>query len=237
MSQQGMSQQSVSRQRVAAITIGQSPRTDMTEDSFARLPADLEIIEYGALDPFTREEAIQSFGPGPGDEVLVSRLRDGSQIRLGDKAVTGLLQAAINRAEQEGAAATLLLCTGEFPAFQHSKPLITPMPLLHATARILADGRRIAVLLPDPAQVEPAVRRWRESGLEALAVAASPYEDIARVEAAAASLRGCGAALLCMDCMGYTVAMKGLAARASGLPALLPRTLMSAITAEFLSLL
>lgn len=225
------------KRRIAAITIGQSPRTDMTADSFARLPGDLEVAEYGALDPFTREEAIQRFSPGPGDEVLVSRLRDGSQIRLSGEAVTELLQASIRQAEKDGAAATLLLCTGEFPEFQHEKPLITPMPLLHATARVLAGRRKVAVLIPDPEQVEPSVRRWRESGLEALVVSASPYKDIAEVERAAAGLRGCDAALLCMDCMGYTVEMKGLAARASSLPVLLPRTLMSAITAEFLSLL
>ncbi|MDR1194014.1 MAG: AroM family protein [Peptococcaceae bacterium] len=223
------------KQRVAAITIGQSPREDMTEDSFARLPADLEIVEYGVLDPFTKDEAIKRFSPGSGDDVLVSRLRDGSQIRLAEKAVTGLLQAAIHQAEKEGAAVILLLCTGEFPGLQHGKPLIAPLPLLHGTARALAGGRKIAVLIPDPAQVEPSKRRWRESGLEALVVAASPYEDITKVERAAASLRGSGAALLCLDCIGYTVAMKGLAARASGLPTLLPRTLMSAITAEFLS--
>ncbi len=227
----------MTKQRIAAITIGQSPRTDMTADSFARLPADLEIVEYGALDPFSREEAVKRFSPADGDEVLVSRLRDGSQIRLGGEAVTQLLQECIHRAEKDGAAAILLLCTGEFPEFRHTKPLITPMPLLHATARILAGGRPVAVLIPDPEQVEPAIQRWRESGLEALAVSASPYQDIAEVERAAASLRGCGAALLCMDCMGYTVEMKRLAARASGLPVLLPRTLMSAITGEFLSLL
>lgn len=226
----------MTKKNIAAITIGQSPRSDMTADIFTRMPADLQIVEYGALDPFTAEEVAQRFAPRPGDEVLVSRMRDGSQARLSGEAVTGLLQACIDRAEAEGAAGTLLLCTGEFPAFRHTAPLLTPLTLLHATARLLADGSKVAVMIPDAEQVQPSIERWAESGMEIEIVQASPYLNIAEVEAAAARLCGCGAALLCMDCMGYTLEMKRLAATASGLPVLLPRTLMAAVTAEFLSL-
>ncbi len=228
----------MNRRKVAAITIGQSPRTDMTADSFARMPADLELVEYGALDPYTLQEVAERFAPtGSDDEVLVSRMGDGSQVRLSGRAVAKLLQSCIQQAEADGAAATLLLCTGKFPEFSHSKPLITPMPLFHATARILAGGQKVAVLIPSPEQAEHSAARWRESGVEAVMAPASPYLDLGAVEQGAASLRDCGAALLCMDCMGYTVEMKRLAAAASGLPVLLPRTLMSAVVSEFLSLL
>ena len=39
------------KKKLAVITIGQSPRVDMTDDVRSRLPQDIEMVEYGALDP------------------------------------------------------------------------------------------------------------------------------------------------------------------------------------------
>ena len=223
------------RTRLAAITIGQSPRADMTRDMFARLPGDLEVVEYGALDPYSAQEVQRLFAPGKDDEVLVSRMRDGAQVRLAEQKLLAPLQACISRGEAEGAAAVLVLCTGDFPEFSHTVPLLLPMPLLHATARILAGTQKIAVLVPDAQQREPARLRWAESGLKAETFAASPYLGREGVAEASRQLRGRGFAFLVMDCMGYTVKMKRLSREASGLPVLLPRTLMAAVAAEFLS--
>ena len=41
---------------LALLTIGQSPRVDLTDDVLSRLPDDIRIVEYGALDPYTLEE-------------------------------------------------------------------------------------------------------------------------------------------------------------------------------------
>lgn len=223
------------KRTVAAITIGQSPRADMTEEIFVRFPSDLAVVEYGVLDAYSFEEAQSRFAPEPHENVLVSRMRDGSQIRLAEEKIIAPLQACIEKAEDDGAAAVLLLCTGEFPSFRHRVPLIAPMPLLHSTAKILADGKKIAIMVPDLDQAESAAERWRESGLEAQIVCASPYLDIGEIDRAAAPLRDSGASFLVMDCIGYTAQMKKLAGQASGLPVLLPRTLMAAVTAQFLS--
>ena len=48
--------------RVAAITIGQSPRVDMTDDLRSRLAPSLELVEYGALDDFA---SLGQVGRGP----------------------------------------------------------------------------------------------------------------------------------------------------------------------------
>lgn len=221
--------------KIGAITIGQSPRVDMTGDMLSRFPDDLELAEYGALDQYSRQEIEANFFPKPGDEVLVSRMRDGSQVKFSGACVNPLLQDCIRRAEQDGAAAIILLCTGSFPEFEHTVPLIRPQPLFHSVAQKLADGRKIAVMVPEPDQVEQAVEWWSKSGVEAVVTSASPYGNVENIVEAAAKLKNSGAAFLCLDCMGFTSEMKQVAGEASGLPVLLPRTLVASVTAEFLS--
>ena len=65
--------------KIAGITVGQSPRTDMTCDLIPKLALNLELVEYGALDGLTLADIERDLAPEPGEEVLVSRMRDGQQ--------------------------------------------------------------------------------------------------------------------------------------------------------------
>lgn len=223
------------KKKLAVITIGQSPRVDMTDDVRSRLPQDIEMVEYGALDPYTLQEVTERFRPLPGDEVLVSRMRDGRQAKFAGRCVNPLLQACIGKAEEEGADAILLLCTGSFPKFTHRVPLLLPQKIFNFTAAQLADGGKVAVIVPDPDQVEEGKQRWKAAGVTPVVVSASPYGDPSLIERAALSLRDSGAQFVCLDCMGFTQHMKTLVGKASGLPVLLPRTLIACVAAEILS--
>ena len=59
--------------KIGAVTIGQSPRTDITEDAGRFFGDRVELLEFGALDRYTLEEAKQ-LQPIPGDYGLTSRL-------------------------------------------------------------------------------------------------------------------------------------------------------------------
>lgn len=220
---------------VAGITIGQSPRTDMTDDLAKRLASNIKFVEYGALDEYSLEQIETELVPDPGDEILVSRMRDGSQAMFSGKKIVPLVQAKISLAEAEGADAIVLLCTGAFPAMQHTVPLIYPQDLLHLVAEALAADQKVAVMVPEDAQAEQSVERWNKDGIDVEVVCASPYGDPALIEQAAAGLRGSSCAFLCLDCMGFSLKMRELASRASGLDVLLPRTLVASILSELLS--
>ena len=76
--------------RLGLVTIGQAPRVDLTPDLEPLLPG-IEIIERGALDHLSNEE-IAALVIADGDEVLVSRLRDGSSAVFGrDLHTVGLI--------------------------------------------------------------------------------------------------------------------------------------------------
>ena len=220
--------------RIAGITVGQSPRTDMTCDLVQRLADNLELVEYGALDGMTLEQVESELKPEPGEEVLVSRMSDGRQATFSGDKVVPLVQAKIDQAEADGCRAIIVLCTGSFPELRHTVPLIFPQPLLHSNARALAGGRRVAVMVPDPSQIEQAREWWSMCGVEVDIVSASPDQGIDGVTRAAATLKGADDAFLCLDCMGFTLAMRDAARRASGLDVLLPRTLVASVVSELL---
>ena len=222
------------RTRIAGITVGQSPRTDMTCDLVPRLAGSLELVEYGALDDMSLEQVERELAPEPGEEVLVSRMRDGRQATFSGDRVVPLVQRKVDEAEADGCRAIIVLCTGSFPELRHDVPLVFPQPLLHSTARALADGRRVAVMVPEASQAEQAREWWQASGVEVDVVSASPYKGIDGVMAAARTLRGRDDAFLCLDCMGFTVAMRDAARRESGLDVLLPRTLVASVVSELL---
>lgn len=220
--------------RIAGITVGQSPRCDMTGDIRAHLAPGLELVEYGALDGMTPEDVGRQLAPDEGDEVLVSRMRDGQQAVFSGTKVVPLVQRRIDEAEAAGADAVVVLCTGSFPALRHTVPLVFPQPLFHSVARALAGGSRIAVMVPDPAQIEQARTWWGDAGMDIEVACASPYRGVEGVERAAAALRGSGCSFLCLDCMGYTCRMREAARRASGLDVLLPRTLVASTVSELM---
>ena len=220
---------------LAALTIGQAPRVDLMPDIVGLLPTGVEVREYGALDAMTLAEVEAAFDPQPGEEVLVSRMRDGSQAHFTETFVTPLVQAAIDRAEDEGADVVALFCTGAFRRFHHRKIFLEPHPLLHAVARTMADGAPIGVLVPLADQVEQAYRHWGASGLDVVVTHASPYLDRAEIGRAAETFAGRDLAFVCTDCMGFTEAMRADVEAACGLPVVLPRTLIARVLAEVLS--
>ncbi len=71
--------------KIGAITIGQSPRTDITGDICPLLAPNITLQEYGALDPFDADYINQNFAPGPDSSVLVTRMRDASQVIIGEE--------------------------------------------------------------------------------------------------------------------------------------------------------
>ena len=223
------------RKKIGALTIGQAPRVDVTGDLGHLFGPHVELIEAGALDGLTRAE-IDTFAPGPDDYVLISRLTDGSSAVFADRYVLPLLQQRIHALEQQGVSMILFFCTGDFPDdFTAGVPLIFPYKILNGLVPALTSNGHIAVLTPKPEQVAQAENKWKHYVRQVTVVPASPYGDIAEVEAAAHRLKGCGADLVVMDCIGYNVAMKRMVADITGINVLLSRTILARVAAELIS--
>ncbi|MGW8377062.1 AroM family protein [Streptomyces sp. ODS28] len=222
------------------VTIGQAPRTDLLDD-VRPLLGGLRPVEHGALDGdrFDGPDAARTraeVAPEPGEAPLVSRLRDGGSVLLGHGPLAPRMRDAVARCEAEGATATLLLCTGNFPPVPAERPLLYAEPLVQQGVRAIAGADPVGVICPLPDQREDVARRWARL-LEGpvRTEPADPYAPDAhdQVAQAARRLAAAGSRWLALDCIGYTQAMRETAAAHSeGVPVLLARALATRLAAE-----
>jgi protein AroM len=220
---------------IGMITVGQSPRSDVVPDMAAILGREVQIIEAGALDDLTREEILR-LEPEGDDEILVTRLADGTPVFVGKAKIVPRVEAAIAALEDRGAALDVLLCTGEFPRLAARRPLLEPQPLLLGLLRGLTFPGRLGVLTPSERHVPQTTARWRAAGFDVHVVPLSPYEedDPVAVRRAASALRAANAGLVVMDCIGFRRKTRDEMAALTGTPCLLANLLVARVTAELL---
>jgi len=195
-----------------------------------------EIIQAGALDELT-DSGIGELAPADGSDVLVSRLKNGTWVTLAESKIIPLLQQRAAWLCSKKADLILLFCTGKFPdVLTAAVPVIYPQQLLYRLVPLLACGRRIGIVNPDRKQLDQCRRNWGTAASDIVAVAMNPYDDadVAGMDVTAGQLKDAGAGLVVMDCIGYTRAMKEKMQRLTGIPVVLPRTLLARIASELL---
>ncbi|MEM1930821.1 MAG: AroM family protein [Sulfolobales archaeon] len=217
--------------RVGLVTIGQSPRSDVVPEVVRALgDLDVEVVECGALDGLSREE-IAALAPKEGEYLLVTRLKDGTEVKVSREKIIERMRNCLDRLEQH-VDVVGLLCTGEFPELKSRKVLIELSDLLLKVVESLRVSK-LGVVIPNPAQLELTMKKWSSVAPEIRVVSASPYtstiEDIVR---ATAELVDCD--LIVLDCIGFTTEIKKAVARATGKPVILPRTLIARVMRELL---
>jgi protein AroM len=221
--------------RIGLITVGQAPRSDVVPDMAEILGAGVEILEAGALDGLTRDE-IAALAPRGDDEILVTRLADGSPVFVGKTSVIPYVEARIAALEDQGVALNALLCTGAFPKLAARRLLLEPQQLLLGLLRAMTFPGRLGVLTPSERHVSQTSERWRAAGFDAVVAPLSPYEedDASAVRRAAETLRRGEAGLIVMDCIGFRRKTRDEIAQLAGAPALVANLLVARVAAELL---
>lgn len=219
--------------KIGALTIGQTPRVDVTCDIMDIFNDKIELIQRGGLDGLTREE-IEKFKPEGDDYVLVSRLSDGSSVTFAEKYILGNLQKGIDELEAAGVKLIMVFCTGAFPASLTAHvPMVFPCDLLHKIAPLLTRTSHIAAVTPSPLQLEQNSQKWSGFVKQCTSVAASPYGEWPDLERAADEISKMDDVdLIVLDCIGYTQEMKQMFAKKTGKTVVLPRTILARVISE-----
>lgn len=192
-----------------------------------------ELLEMGALDGLKKEE-ISALEPDIGSSVLVTRLRDGSYVKLGEEKILPLMEEKIRLLEAEGAQLIVLLCTGTFPDFQAGVPLIYPQKLLLELVPSFTEGRCIAVVNPSADQLGQSLEKWGGAFQNVLSMSCNPYDGAPGLSELGRKIRSTDAELAVLDCIGYTKEMQEELQAAAGIPVILPRILTAAVIRGFL---
>jgi protein AroM len=223
--------------RLGILTLGQSPRDDVTPSFRAILGESVEIVEAGGLDGLSTAQ-MEEFFPRRGEHATETRIVDSdgkpSAILVSRKPLMERLEAAFTLLEQR-CACTILLCSGEFPELAERCPgLIQPINLLRPLVKALSPGKRFGIAGPE-SDMDAAPAQWKPYAGEVLCEAASPYAPLQNTVEACTRLRERGADIILLDDMAFGEDTRRLASIASGLPVLCASTLAARSLVEVFS--
>ena len=205
--------------KIGVVTIGQSPRPDVIGEMERILGEGYEMSEKGALDDYTLKD-VKKFKIDPEHGLLVTRMRDGTEIKITHDIVNPMIQERITELEAEGADIILLVCTGRFPEFKSSLLVVQPSNIVRGVTRAAIRKGRMASILPSMQQVGGSPREREEDGLVTYLDSASPYGPIEEVEKLGDRLAKQNVDLIVLNCMGFDYNHKRIIREKTGKPVL-----------------
>jgi protein AroM len=221
-------------QRVlGTLTIGQAPRPDIAPILDRYIPQSGRRIHCGVLDGLSRAEIDAGYGARPGEPILITRLADGSSVRLSGAKVERGAQEKLGLLEERGCDVILMLCTGTFHALQCRRSwLVEPDRIIPPLVAALLQDRLLGIIMPVAEQMQSESAKWSRLARQPIFASASPYsDDLDAVTRAGAELADRGAQALLLDCIGFTERHRGALAQ-TGLPAILSNAVVAKVVGE-----
>jgi protein AroM len=219
--------------KIGMLTIGQSPRDDILPGLKEILGKNVEIVEAGALDGKTMED-VKKIPLRVEDYILVSRMRDGTEIKITKKYILPMMQEKLDWLENQGIRLTVVMCTGKFPQFRSKGLVVTPKEILQGVMEGAIKKGRLGVVYPTAEQMPMAESEWGRPGVEIYPDTVSPYEP-KDVEGLCKRLKAQNLDLVLLNCFGFPIEIKRKIEKAIGKPVVQANTLVAHVLAEMLS--
>ena len=217
--------------KIGMLSIGQAPRGDILPPLMKILGGDFEIIEAGALDDVTPEE-IDKIEFEPDDYLLVSRLRDGTEVMITKRFILPKLQEKLRWLEEQGAEITVIMCTGKFPSFESEGLVVTPQEILKGVLEATLKDGNLGVVYPSKEQTHMAKKAFGRDGVEVYADFLSPYEGEGDLGALSDRLADQDLDLILLNCFGFSSEVKAAVAEKTGKPVILSNALVARVLKE-----
>jgi protein AroM len=219
--------------KIGMLTIGQSPRDDILPSLMEILGKDVEIVEAGALDKKTMDD-VKKIPLRVEDYILVSRMRDGTEIKITKRYILPLMQERLDYLESEGIRLTVVMCTGNFPQFKSKGLVVTPKEILKGVMEGSIKKGRLGVIYPTAEQMAMAEGECGRPGIEIYPDTVSPYEP-KDVEGLCKRLAAQELDLVLLNCFGFPTEIKRKIVAATGKPVVQANTLVAHVLADFIN--
>ena len=222
--------------KIGAVTIGQSPRDDIIPEIREVLGPQVEIVERGALDGLSLKE-VNDFYPGPSSPILVTRMKDGTEVKITKKHIVTRLKNCILELEGKGVEISILLCTEDFPEIKSKKILLRPDRILQSMVKAILKKGKLGVIIPSLDQIQATKKKWDSTGFSVVVEAISPYTGTEKeIIEIANKFKNLEVDLTILDCIGFNRMTKAVFRDVIKKPVLLPRTILARIAREIVEI-
>ncbi len=216
---------------IGMLTIGQTPRVDLLPALNEILGDEYEIIEAGALDGLSLED-VNGIEILPDDYILVSRMRDGTEVKITKRFVIPRVQEKITELEEKGVSLTVIMCTGAFPQYESKGLVVTPQEILKGVLNGSLKKGKLGVVYPTEEQMPGAQSDFGSADVETYADITSPYEGSEGLEALAERLSAQNLDLLLLNCFGFSSDLKKYIAERTGVPTIQSNAVVAGVLKE-----
>lgn len=216
--------------KIGMLTIGQSPRVDLIPRLLKIMGDNFEIVEAGALDDLTIDE-VKKIDLKLEDYILVSRMRDGKEIKITKKFVIPRMQKQLDKIEAQGVRLTVVMCTGKFPQFKSKGLVVTPSEILKGIVEGSLKSGKLAVVYPTVEQKGYAKKDFSKPELEVYADTVSPYEP-KDVDGLIKRLVREAPDLIFLNCFGFPLDLKHKVKEATGKPVIHSSSVIARVLKE-----
>jgi len=211
--------------RIGMVTIGQSPRKDVVPEIRQIVGNDVDIVERGALDGLSKDE-IKSLAPTSDDHVLVTVVRNGEPVIVGESRILPRLKDCVHELTNQ-CDLIALLCTERFQQLTSRRIMLVPDVLVKGLVDGILGVGTLGVLTPSIDQKDQAFEKWRSPGRKVVVESASPYSEKDEITASAKKLTAFHPDLVVLDCIGYRFKARRKVENITGKPTILPRSIIA----------
>jgi protein AroM len=219
--------------KIGMLTIGQSPRNDIIPSLKQILGEENEIIEVGAMDDHNLDD-VMNIDLNPEDYILVTRMRNGREVKITKKYILPFMQESLNKIESKGARVTVIMCTGKFPQFKSKGIVVTPSEILKGVIEGTLKKGRLGIVYPTPEQKDYAVRDFGKKGIEIFPDSVSPYEP-KDVRGLLDRLKKWDLDLIFLNCFGFPTELKEKVIDFTCKPTIQSNTLVARVLKELIT--
>ncbi|MGE0474172.1 MAG: AroM family protein [Nitrospirales bacterium] len=220
--------------KIGMLTIGQSPRDDIIPEIREVLGSEVDIVEKGVLDGLRLKE-IDDFYSRKSDPILITRMNDGTEVKITKNHVIARIKDCILELEAKGVEISILLCTEDFSEIKSKKILLQPGRLLKSMVKAILNKGKLGVIIPSFDQIQDIKKKWRSTDFAVVAGAVSPYTGTEKeIIEIANRFRNLKVDMVILDCIGFNKMTKAVFREITQKPVLLPRTIIGRIAREII---
>lgn len=220
---------------LAILTIGVVPVSEVLP-LLTEHVSEQQITHLSLLGKLSREEVMEDYAVGEGEDPLATLLSDGKLAYVSRQKIERALQGVIEVLDNQDYDVILLMSTAPVKGLSaRNAILLEPMRIIPPLVASIVDGHQVGVIVPVEELLDNQTVKWAALEHTPLYALANPFWDSeAKLIAAGQELIDRGADVLMLDCLGFHQRHRDLLQKAVDVPVLLSNVLMARLASELL---